>query len=144
MQGGETDPTDDYLDYASDADNGAEDLDAKYSRMSSGVRTRWITPGPQRRARSESPYGKPGMFQPDDFISVQKQKRSGSCGYTSDSCVADYNNGFFEAAFSSRRMARSAQRSGVISPTERSEVSTLFSFISLTLSKNLLNFKFDN
>ena len=44
----------------SDAEN-AEDLDAKYSRMSSGVRTRWITPGPHRRARSESPYGKPGM-----------------------------------------------------------------------------------
>ena len=70
------------------------------------------------------------LFHPDEFISVQKKQghRSNSCGYTSDSPM-DYpgnsGNGFFEAEFSSRRMARSTQRlSGKTSPDpQRSEIS---------------------
>ena len=61
---------------------------------------------------------------------MQKKQghRSNSCGYTSDSPM-DYpgncGNGFFEAEFSSRRMARSTQRlSGKTSPDpQRSEIS---------------------
>ena len=96
FQGGDGDPNDDYLDYASDADN-AEDLDAKYSRMSSGVRTRWITPGPHRRARSESPYGKPGMGRKLKSTKLFDQARRDvdslgpiGCRKSFGNCVSDH------------------------------------------------------
>ena len=116
----------DFFEGELDTDVEGEDLDAKYTRMSSHVKTRWVTPGPQRRARSESPFGKPGMVQPDEFLSVQKRNRSTSCGYSSDNPEAYHDRKYFEAEFSSRRMGRSPQKhnmSARSSPTERSEVS---------------------
>jgi len=106
---------------------GEENLEQKYNRMSSGVRSRWMAPGPQRRARSESPYAKAGFVHPDEFISMQKRKRTSSAGGYNSEDNSDTERKYFEAEFSStRRMLRSNHKhnlSNRSSPTERSEIS---------------------
>merc|ERR1719450_72742 len=118
------------LDTEMDTDvEGEENMEQKYNRMSTGVRSRWMAPGPPRRARSESPYAKAGFVHPDDFISMQKQrKRTASAGgYNSADENSDTERRYFEAEFSStRKMLRSNNNhnlSSRSSPTERSEIS---------------------
>ena len=116
------------LDTEMDTDvEGEENLEQKYDRMSSGVRSRWMVPGPQRRARSESPYAKAGFVHPDEFISMQKRKRTSSAGGYNSEDNSDTERKYFEAEFSStRRMMRSNHNrnlSARSSPTERSEIS---------------------
>ena len=118
------------LDTEMDTDvEGEENMEQKYNRMSTGVRSRWMAPGPPRRARSESPYAKAGFVHPDEFISMQKQrKRTASAGgYNSADENSDTERRYFEAEFSStRKMLRSNNNhnlSSRSSPTERSEIS---------------------
>ena len=116
------------LDTEMDTDmEGDENLDEKYNRMSKGVHSRWMVPGPQRRARSESPYAKAGFVHPDDFISMQKRKRTSSAGGYNSEDNSDSERKYFEAEFTStRRMLRSNHNQNLSSrssPTERSEIS---------------------
>ena len=111
---------------ALDYDTEDDDLDERVERMSSNIRNRFQDLA-SSRARSESPYARGGIINPNEFISVKK-KRAVSCGYNSDSdlIMPMSERRYFDSDFQSgkSKMSKFSPYHNLSMPhIERSEIS---------------------
>ena len=85
------------LDYETE-----DELDLDESRFEKNlgreaIKRRFAEEFSSSRARSESPYAKSPLFDPEDFISVQKRRSASACGYNSDSdLISERRSRYYE------------------------------------------------